>query len=102
MHKVLGTDSPDVLAARLISQTHLDDRTVRAELYRAGQAGITASTDPLIRLIVAIDPDLRALRKAVETRVDAPTRAAAAQIAKARFAAYGTSVYPDATALTHA
>lgn len=100
VHKVLGNESPDVLAARLVAQTHLDDRTVRVELYRAGQAGISASTDPLIRLIVAIDPDLRALRKATETRVDAPTRAAAEHIAKGRFAVYGTSVYPDAVALT--
>jgi len=29
--------------------------------------------------------------------VDAPTRAAAEKIAKARFAVYGTSVDPDAT-----
>ena len=32
-----------------------------------------------------------------EERVDGPTDRAAERIAKARFAAYGTSVYPDAT-----
>ncbi len=37
------------------------------------------------------------MRKDYEARVDAPTRAAAERIAKARFAVYGTSVDPDAT-----
>jgi peptidase S46-like protein len=37
------------------------------------------------------------VRKAVEERVDGPTDRAAERIAKARFAVYGTSVYPDAT-----
>jgi hypothetical protein len=97
VHKLLGTESPEVVAGRLVAQTHLDDRTVRAELYHGGQAAIAASTDPMIRFVVAIDPDLRAVRKAEETRVEAPTRTAAEQIAKARFAVYGTSVYPDAT-----
>ncbi len=44
-----------------------------------------------------IDPDLRAIRKEGEDRLDAPSRAAAERIAKARFAVYGTSIDPDAT-----
>jgi hypothetical protein len=51
----------------------------------------------MIRFAALIDDDRRAIRKEYETRVTAPTRAAAEKIAKARFAVYGTSVDPDAT-----
>jgi hypothetical protein len=44
-----------------------------------------------------VDPDARAIRKDFEARIEAPSRAAAERIAKARFAVYGTTVYPDAT-----
>jgi hypothetical protein len=51
----------------------------------------------MIRFAASLDDDRRAQRKDYEARVDAPTRAAAERIAKARFAVYGTSVDPDAT-----
>ena len=51
----------------------------------------------MIRFAASINDDLLAVRKEYESRVDAPTRAAAERIAKARFAVYGTSVDPDAT-----
>jgi hypothetical protein len=97
VQKMLGKESPEQLAHRLVTGTHLDDPKVREGLYTGGQAAIAASTDPMIRFAASIDPDLRAVRKEYETRVDAPTRAAAERIAKARFAVYGTSVDPDAT-----
>ena len=97
VRKLLGDESPEQLAHRLATGTHLDDPKVREELYSGGEAAITASTDPLIRFASSIDPNLRAVRKEYEDRVDAPTRAAAERIAKARFAVYGTSVDPDAT-----
>ena len=97
VRKMLGKESPAQLAHRLIAGTHLDDANVRESLYNGGQSAIAASTDPLIRFAAAIDDDLLALRKDYEARVDAPTRAAAEKIAKARFAVYGTSVDPDAT-----
>jgi len=97
VQKMLGEESPEKLAHRLVSGTHLDDPKVREELYTGGQAAIAASTDPMIIFVVSIDPAMRAVRKEYEARVDAPTRAAAERIAKARFAVYGTSVDPDAT-----
>ena len=97
VRKVLGKESPEQLAHRLVSESHLDDPKVREALYNGGQNAIAASTDPMIRFAASIDPDLRAVRKEYEARVDAPTRAAAERIAKARFAVYGTSVDPDAT-----
>jgi len=97
VRKVLGKESPEQLAHRLVSGTHLDDAKVREGLYTGGAAAIAASTDPMIVFTASIDPDLRAVRKEYEARIDAPTRAAAERIAKARFAIYGTSVDPDAT-----
>jgi Peptidase S46 len=97
VRKMLGNESPEQLAHRLVTATHIDDPKVREELYNGGQPAITGSTDPLIRFVSSIDPDLRASRKEYEDEVVAPTRAAAERIAKARFAVYGTSVDPDAT-----
>ena len=95
--KMLGKDSPEQLAHKLVSGTHLEDAKVREELYKGGQSAIDASTDPMIRFAASINDELLAVRKDYEARVDAPTRAAAEKIAKARFAVYGTSVDPDAT-----
>lgn len=95
--KVLGKESPEELAHRLVTVTHLEDAGVRKALYDGGAGAITASKDPLIRFIASINDDLLATRKEYESAVDAPTRAAAEKIAKARFAVYGTSVDPDAT-----
>ena len=95
--KMLGKEAPEQLAHRLISGTHLDDAKVREGLYTGGQAAISSSADPLIAFIISIDPDLRAIRKDYEAKVEAPIRSAAERIAKARFAVYGTSVDPDAT-----
>ena len=97
VRKMLGKESPEQLAHRLVAGTHLDDPKVREGLYSGGQAAISASTDPMILFAASIDPDLRAVRKDYETRIDAPIRAAAERIAKARFAVYGTSIDPDAT-----
>jgi hypothetical protein len=51
----------------------------------------------MIELARSIDSDARALRKRYEDEVEAPTRAATERIAAARFAVFGTRVYPDAT-----
>jgi hypothetical protein len=95
--KMLGKDSPEQLAHKLVSGTHLEDPKLREQLYKGGQSAIDASTDPMIRFAAALNSDLVAQRKEYEAKVDAPTRAAAEKIAKARFAVYGTSVDPDAT-----
>jgi hypothetical protein len=85
------------LAHRLVSGTRLEDPKLREELYKGGKSAVAASTDPMMRFAASINDDLLTVRKDYEARVDAPTRAAAERIAKARFAVYGTSVDPDAT-----
>ena len=97
VRKMLGEESPEQLARRLVSGTRLSDPKVREELYNGGQSAIAASNDPMIRFAASISDDLLADRKEYEARVDAPTRTAAEKIAKTRFAVYGTTVDPDAT-----
>ncbi len=97
VRKVFGNDSPDALANRLIRDSSLADPAARVALYGGGQAAIDASKDPMIRLAVAVDPAARELRKMFEEKVEGPVQRGQEAIAKARFAVYGTSIYPDAT-----
>jgi V8-like Glu-specific endopeptidase len=94
---VLGSESPDTLAARLIDGSKLGDAKVRAQLWDGGAAAVEASTDPMIQLARKVDPDARAIRKRYEDEVEAPTEVASERIAAARFKILGTSTYPDAT-----
>ncbi len=97
VRRLLATESPDTLAASLIGGSRLADPAVRLELWNGGAPAIAASDDPMIRLAASIDAESRAIRKRYEDEVEAPTRAAEEKIARARFALYGTAVYPDAT-----
>ncbi|MGE0582192.1 MAG: S46 family peptidase [Steroidobacteraceae bacterium] len=97
VRQLLAKDSPDGLAARLIAGTRLADPAVRQQLWDGGAAAIAASSDPMIQLALAIDAPSRAVRKRYEDEVEAPIAAASEKIAAARFKAYGTNVYPDAT-----
>ena len=51
----------------------------------------------MIKLVLAIDADARALRKRYEDEVEGPRTAQYARISKALFAEQGDSAYPDAT-----
>jgi hypothetical protein len=94
---LLGDESPEQLSARLIEGTTLADPAVRRALWEGGLAAIEASDDPLIRYLLSIQDETRAVRSDWETRVEAPTARASEQLAAARFAVYGDAVYPDAT-----
>ncbi|MCA3741214.1 MAG: S46 family peptidase [Alphaproteobacteria bacterium] len=94
---LLGRESPEALSQALVSGSKLGDPAVRKALWEGGEAAVAASDDPMIRYALKIDAEARAVRKAWETQVSAPTEAAAARIASARFAVYGDKVYPDAT-----
>jgi hypothetical protein len=97
VRRVLGKDSPESLAAKLVRDTKLADPGVRKALWDGGAAAVAASQDPMIALARSIDPDSRALRKVYEDEVQARVAASQEKLAKARFAAFGTNVYPDAT-----
>ncbi len=95
--QVLGNESPEGLAARLVEGTKLADATVRKALWEGGAEAIAASDDPMIALAQSIDGEARAIRERYENEVEAPLDQASEKIAKARFAVLGTGVYPDAT-----
>jgi hypothetical protein len=97
VRRLLSKESPDSMATRLVAETKLDDAEVRKQLWQGGKAAVDASLDPMITLARAIDADARAIRRRYEDEVEAPIAAAAERIATARFKAYGTNVYPDAT-----
>lgn len=97
IRRLLSKESPTSLATRLIAETQLDDANVRKQLWQGGKTAVDASLDPMIMLARAVDVDARAVRRRYENEVEAPIAAAAERIAAARFAAYGTNVYPDAT-----
>lgn len=94
---LLGQDSPEALAKRLVDGTSLGDVAVRKALWDGGEKAIKASKDPFIQLVRAMDGEARAVRKRYEEEVQAVEDKAAEQIAAARFGLYGTGVYPDAT-----
>ncbi len=97
VRQLLGSESPESLATKLIGESKLADAQIRKQLWDGGASAIEASTDPMIVLARSIDEEARAVRKIYEDEVQAPVTSGQERIAKARFAAYGTSTYPDAT-----
>jgi hypothetical protein len=97
VQQVLGRETPDALAARLVSATRLGDPAERLRLWQGGVAAVAASDDPFIALARQVDDAARAVRERFENEVQAVERKAQERIAAARFARTGTSAYPDAT-----
>jgi hypothetical protein len=92
----IGRESPETLAQSL-SQSRLIDPAYREMLWEGGAPAIEASDDLMIRYVRERDSSARAIREDYEERVEGPTERAMQRIAEARFAVYGTEVYPDAT-----
>ncbi|MCL5279586.1 MAG: S46 family peptidase, partial [Planctomycetes bacterium] len=97
VQKVLAGKSPRERAAQLVEGTKLKSVEVRKKLAEEKLEAIRPSTDPMIQLAMLVDPQARSLRKTYEDQVEEPLRQAYAKLAEARFAIYGTQVYPDAT-----
>ena len=83
---LLGKESPEGLAARLVAGTKLADAAYRKTLWEGGKAAVDASKDPMI-----------VYARKLDARYLGPVTAAQAKLADARFAAYGDTLYPDAT-----
>jgi hypothetical protein len=97
VQKILQGKTPADAAKALITDTKLDDVTIRKQLYEGGQGAVDASTDPLIILMRELDPSARTVRKQFEDKVESVTRQDGTIIAKARFAQNGFAQPPDAT-----
>ena len=94
---LLGRESPEQLAERLVANTKLADPAVRKALWEGGLAAIEASNDPMIQYALKLAPLQREQSTAVREAYSGPLAIAGGQLADARFAAYGDSLYPDAT-----
>jgi hypothetical protein len=92
----LGKESPEALAQRLAA-SKLSDPALRKALWDGGMPAIRASDDPMIKFVLATDGTSRAIRSQYENEVSGVVDRASQRIAQARFAIYGTSIYPDAT-----
>jgi hypothetical protein len=97
VRNLLAKESPETLATRVVAESKLDDPAVRMQLWQGGKAAVDQSRDPMIELARSLDPDSRALRRQFDDAVEAPIAASSARIAGARFTAFGTRIYPDAT-----
>lgn len=94
---LLDRESPEQLAERLVAGTRLGNAAYRRQLWGGGLAAIEASDDPMIQYALRLEPRQRQLQQAVDERYQGPLAGAGARLADARFAAYGDSLYPDAT-----
>ncbi len=94
---VLAGKNPANRAAELIAGTKLATVEERKKLFDGGKSAVDASTDTMIVLARTIDAEARKLRKRHEEEVEEPERQAYADIARARFAAFGKTLAPDAT-----
>jgi len=97
VRQVLGRESTDGLAARLVDDTGLADMATRKALWTGGLAAIQASKDPFIQLALAVDAESRQWRQRMENEVSSVETKNAERIARVRFALSGTKAYPDAT-----
>nr|MBA2432723.1 S46 family peptidase [Chthoniobacterales bacterium] len=95
--ELLGKESPEQLAKRLVSGTKLGEASVRKELWNGGLKAVQASQDPMIQFALAVEKHARPILDRYRAEYDGPVTVAQAKLANARFAAFGETVYPDAT-----
>jgi hypothetical protein len=98
VRKVLDGKTPTERAHELIANTKLDDPEVRKALLKGGQTAIDASSDPLILLQRAVDPEARHARKRMSGRHGAADLTGIrVSIGEATYAADGFGIAPDAS-----
>jgi len=94
---MLQGQTPEAAAKAAVEGSKLQDPALRKQLLEGGKKAVDACQDPMLLLARKLDPMGRKLRKQMEDEVASVTTEHSARIAKARFQAYGKSVYPDAT-----
>jgi hypothetical protein len=93
---VLEGRTPEEAAAEFVQTTKLTDKAERERLLN-DDAAIASAGDGMIRLARLLDAPSREVRKRYEDNVSAVLTDNSGKVARARFAAYGTAEYPDAT-----
>ena len=94
---VLNGRSPQEVADELINGTKLTDVEYRKSLMEGGVSAVEESDDPLIQLMLKLEPKMRADIEWAKKNIRSILTPASEKIAQARFATFGKDVYPDAT-----
>jgi hypothetical protein len=94
---LIGKESPEGLADRLVLGSKLADPAVRRALWDGGMAAMAVSDDPMIQFVLRTDPLARTARLVWEEEVTGPVTMASERIARARYLLEGPGLYPDAT-----
>ncbi len=96
--KIVLAGRPTALVAReLITGTKLADAAYRQQLVKGGEKAVLNSRDPLIVLARNLEPFVRETIQWNKDNIQSVLVPAQEKIGLARFAAYGKSLYPDAT-----
>ncbi len=95
--KLLAGKTPEARAHELITGTKLADPAYRKALIEGGQKALDGTSDPLVKLAISVEPQVRELLKWSESVNDGEIMPATEAIARARFKVYGKNEYPDAT-----
>ena len=88
---------PAAAADKLCTGTKLTDPEFRKNLIEGGKKAVAKSEDPFIAFARELAPLLAAKERWTKKNIESVTTPAKEQIARARFAIYGTGAYPDAT-----
>lgn len=88
--------TPEAAAAAMLEGTRITDPAVRQQLVEGGAAAIAASNDPLIVMARSVSPMVTRRDMALAEQ-EAIIQSNAEKIGQAIYAAYGTSLPPDAT-----
>ena len=94
--QVMAGKSPRERASELVQATKVKEVEARKRLYNEKSEFFRESDDPMMKLVLMIDDEARAVRKLIEAQ-DEVKRQAYGEIAAAKFAIEGASNYPDAT-----
>ena len=94
---MLAGQTPAACAKAAVEGSKLSDPAVRKALLEGGKQAVLASKDPMIVLARKLDVFNRDIRAQVDAKVTSVLTEHGGRIARARFDAYGKSVYPDAT-----
>ncbi len=93
VNRLLGGQTPEAVAERVVSGTALTDSAGYAELL---DEGFLSSNDPAVDLAQAFTPLYFSVQQQV-SGLESREQELNAQLARARFALYGTTIPPDAT-----
>ena len=97
VQKLLDGKSPRARASELVRGTQLAEVDARRTFAQMTKNDLANATDPMIRFAILCDGEARAARTAWENEVESLQESGYADVAAAHFAAFGESVYPDAT-----